>query len=291
MTPLAAFALTGCLAVNAASDHIVVRDLAAAIPGLETVSLDVSIALAPAPGVQRIFRVPELRRMAVRLDWPVTPDTDICVERPLFPPDPARFLAAMQTSVPRASIEILEYSRQPLPEGAVEFPAAGLRKGPAAALWTGYVRYAGTRRFTVWARVKAVVTATRILAASDLRPGQPITVGQLSVATREEFPISAPFAESIQAVAGRWPRLPVRAGTAIRADMLEGPKEVMRGELVRVDVRSGGAHLEFEAQAEASGATGETISVRNPTSNKRFPARVESKGKVSVGNLAEKVNP
>ncbi|HUI54275.1 MAG TPA: flagellar basal body P-ring formation chaperone FlgA [Bryobacteraceae bacterium] len=291
MSPLAEVALAGCLAVNAASDHIVVRDLAAAIPGLETVSPDVAVALAPAPGVKRTFRVPELRRLAVRLDWPVTPDTDVCVERPLSPPDPTRFLAAMQKSIPQARIEILEYSRQPLPAGDIEFPAAGLRQGATGALWTGCVRYAGTRRFSIWARVRAVVTATRILAASDLTPGQAILPGQLSVTTREEFPVSASFAQSIHEVAGRWPRLSIHAGTAIRAGMLESPKEVMRGEMVRVDVRSGGAHLAFEAEAEASGAAGETIPIRNPTTNKRFQARVESKGRVSVGDFAAKVNP
>ena len=63
----------------------------------------------------------------------------------------------------------------------------------------------------------------------------------------------------------------------------------MRGETVRVEVSSGGAHLEFEARAQASGSAGETIQILNPASKKLFPARVEGKGRVSVqGNLSVK---
>ncbi len=47
-------------------------------------------------------------------------------------------------------------------------------------------------------------------------------------------------------------------------------------------MRSGRAHLKFEARAESSGAIGETIAVRNPTSSKRFQARIAAKGKVWV---------
>jgi flagella basal body P-ring formation protein FlgA len=73
--------------------------------------------------------------------------------------------------------------------------------------------------------------------------------------------------------------------------MLENPKEVVIGDTVTVEVRNGGAHLELEAQAEGSGAVGETIPVRNPESHRRFLARVEGKGRVSVGPAASKVNP
>ncbi|MGO9231609.1 MAG: flagella basal body P-ring formation protein FlgA [Bryobacteraceae bacterium] len=49
--------------------------------------------------------------------------------------------------------------------------------------------------------------------------------------------------------------------------------------------------MELEATAEASGAFGEIIAVQNPISKKRFPARVEGKGRVSVDAAAAKVMP
>ena len=287
-----AFALA-CLAVAPGSDRILARDLAAAFPPLASLAPDTEIALAPAPGVARVFRAPDLRLLAARFHLDPAPGADgpICVERPVAPLDAARLLAAMRQSLPEARIEIREFSRQPAPAGDIEFPVAGLHApsvGASAgapsrpALWNGAVVYAGTRRFSIWAMVSVRVAGTRILAVADLRPGQPVSPAQLAAETREEFPSAAPFAQSVDRVAGLWPRLLIRAGSPIRTDQLEQPKEVMRGETVHVEVRNGAARLELDAVAEASGSVGESIPVLNPSSMKRFRARVEGKGRVSV---------
>jgi flagella basal body P-ring formation protein FlgA len=291
MMPLSAWALTGCLAVSAGADHILAGDLAAAIPGLTVPAPEVPLALAPEPGLQRVFRVPELRRLAARLHWEGNPAADVCVERPVSPPDPVRLLAAMRKAVPQAAITILEYGRQPLPAGEIEFPANGLRPGPGGALWTGYVHYAGTRRFFLWARVNALVAVSRWIAVVDLRPGKAISPGEVRAETRQEFPTAAPFPQSAGEAIGKWPRVLIRVGAAIRTEMLENPQAVARGETVVVDVRNGAAHLELKAQAEAAGAVGETIAILNPASHQRFLARVEGKGRVSVVLSTAQVNP
>ncbi len=291
MMPLAAWTVTGCLAVSAGSGQILAGDLAAAIPGLTVPAREVPVALAPAPGVQRIFRAAELRRMAERFGWHGNLDADICVERPVSPSDPARFLAAMRKSMPEADIALLEYSRQAVPAGEIEFQASGLRPGMADALWIGYVRYGSTRRFSVWARVKVLVPVTRLIAAVDLAPGRAITAEQLCVRTQPEFPPALPVLASAGEAIGKWPRTAIHAGAAIRAAMLENPKEVLRGDTVTVDVFTAAAHLELKALAQGSGAVGDTIAVLNPDSHKSFPARVEGKGRVSVGFSTGKVNP
>jgi flagella basal body P-ring formation protein FlgA len=284
-----AFALA-CLAVEPGADRILARDLAAAFPPLSGVAPATEIALAPAPGVTRVFRASDLRLLAARfhLDAAPAPDPPICVERPVAPLDAPRLLAAMRKSLPEARIEVLEFSRQPAPSGEIEFPAAGLHAAgapgsqPMAALWSGAVLYAGTRRFAIWATATVRVTVPRVLAVADLRPGSPIGAEQLAAETREEFPSAAPFALRVDQVAGRWPRLAIRAGSPIRTDQLEQPRDVMRGSTVHVDVRNGAARLELDALAETSGAVGEFISVRNPSSGKRFRARVDGRGRVSV---------
>jgi hypothetical protein len=58
--------------------------------------------------------------------------------------------------------------------------------------------------------------------------------------------------------------------------------EVLRGAQVMVEVTSGAALVRFEADAESSGRTGESVLVRNPENGKLFQARVEGKGKVMV---------
>jgi flagella basal body P-ring formation protein FlgA len=291
MMPLAALTAATCLAVNANTDQIRAGDLAAAIAGLAVPVREIPIALAPAPGVQRVFRVAELRRMAEHFGWNWQPDADICVERPVSPPDPALFLAAMRQAMPQADITILDYGHQPVPAGEIEFQTSGLRPGPNGALWMGYVRYGGTHRFAVWARVKMLVPVTRVIAAADLEPGRAITAEQVRIATHPEYPPNGPVLASGDEVIGKWPRITIRAATAIRAPMLEDPKVVARGDTVTVEVFNGAAHLELDAVAEGAGAIGETIPVQNPDSHKRFTARVVGKGKVSVGSPPPKVNP
>jgi flagella basal body P-ring formation protein FlgA len=291
MIVLAAFALTGCLAVSAGSDHVVAGDLAPAFPGLENVAADTVLAFAPAPGVARVFRVQELRRLAERFQLPEAPEGELCVARPVKVLDGALLLAAMHQELPEAAIEILEFSRLPAPEGQIEFHKSDLRYSLSGSLWTGCVRYAGNRRFTIWARVKVLVKTQRVMAVTDLRQGLPIPETAVLAESRDEYPAAGKFAESVAEVVGKWPRVPIRAGTAIRMESIEPPKDVMRGETVQVNVHDGSAHLEFEARAEGSGFAGQTISVSNPLSHKRFLARVDGKGRVSVGNPDNKVHP
>lgn len=283
MISLASVALAGCLAVSAGSDQITLRDLAPAFPGLEAATPDEPVGLAPAPGVQRVFRLNELRRLAARLNIATEPKGDVCFERPISPLDPARLLEAMRRQLPEAEIEILEYSRMSVPEGELEFPLNGLRQMPSGGFWSGSVRYAGGRRYAVWARVKVMVIAPRVIAVENLKPGQVIDASQVRVEMREEFPAVNVFVTALEQAAGRVLERPVASGTALRSQWLETPKEVVRGDTVQVEVWSGGAHLKLPALAEASGSTGQSIPVRNTESQKRFWATVVGKGRVSVG--------
>jgi flagella basal body P-ring formation protein FlgA len=283
MTSLAALAVAGCLAVDAGSDRITLGDLAAAFPGFAADAADTPVAFAPAPGVRRIFPLSELRRLGARLAVAAAPERELCFERPLAPLDPASLLEAMRKSLPGARIEVLDYSRAPAPRGQLEFPPGALRRGSAGAQWNGSVRYAGQRRFAVWARVRVTQRASRVVAAVDLKPGRPVEASQLRTESRDEMPGAEAFAASGDQIAGRVALRPVAAGTALRAQWFAAPPEVSRGDKVKVEVWSGGAHLEVEARAEASGTTGQTIPVRNLDSQKRFFARVLGKGKVSVG--------
>ena len=287
MMPLAAFALAGCLAVGADRDRILAGDLAAGFPEWAAVPAETPLGLAPAPGVQRVFRVLELRRLAERWSLSPVPDREICVTRTVAVLTAARLLAAMQNAVqnavqsemPAAHIELLDFSRQPAPEGTLVFPVSGLRQGLTGGYWSGYVAYGGTHRFTLWARVKVMVARARVVAAEDLKPGVALDSAQFRVETREEVPAGG-LVSAVEEVAGKVLRRPVARGTALRAEWLEPAKVVLRGETVRVEAVRGGARLELECVAEGSGAIGETIPILNPVSQRRFPARVESKGRV-----------
>jgi len=287
MASIAALSLAACIAIGPDSDHILGRDIAPAFPVLAAAAPQAQVALAPMPGTPRVFHGSDIRFLAARFHLedpgPVEP---FCVERQVAPLDPAQLLQAMRHALSGARIEMLEFSRQPAPEGTIEFPPASLHSGGGGmGVWDGFVRYAGTRKFAIWAKVKVLLPVTRVRAHASLLPGGPIDSGQLTVESAEEFPSTGRFAESLADVAGRWPRVPIPAGSAVRIDQLEQPKDVMRGEKVRVEVRSGNTRLVFDGIAQASGSAGESVPVLNGDSHRTFRARVEDKGRVSVNAL------
>jgi flagella basal body P-ring formation protein FlgA len=290
MTPVALFALAGCLALDSNTDRIVAGDLARAIPEFSAAAADATVGFAPAPGVQRVFRAAELRRLALSLGVPAAPEGDLCVERPVSILKPERLLAAMQKQLPEARIEILDYSRRPAPEGEIEFPLTGLRPAPGGAFWNGNIRYGENHSFAIWARVRALVTVERVVAVEDLKAGGRIQPKQVRLETRDEFPGGQDFAQAVDDVAGKVARIRVQAGTALRNSLLEEPKDVGKGDLVEVEARDGGAFLKFEAEAEAAGSVGDRIPVLNPVSKKRFWAQVSGKDKVLAGDPGALVN-
>src|SRR5262249_47925158 len=135
----------------------------------------------------------------------------------------------------------------------------------------------------IWARVAVSLKLPRVVAAVDLQPGREITADLVRDDMCDAFPTVTGFPQSTDKVLGKSARIFIRAGSIIRTEQLEASKEVRIGEMVRVDVWNSAAHLKLEARAEASGALGQMIPVRNPDSQKHFLARVEGKRRVSVG--------
>ncbi len=277
MTPLAAFALAACAAVGPGSDHVLLQDLAAAFPGAVLSAPEAPVGLAPAPGIERRFEIPELRRIAARFGLP-EPAHELCVTRSVAPLDPDRIRAAMRERLPQAEIELIDFSRWPAPEGTLEFPFSGLRED----LWNGSVLYAGGRRFPVWARVRVRVSVPAAIALRDLRAGEKLDAAAFRVETRAAALSSATLPASAEQAAGKVLRRPVRAGSPIPAAWLETPPDIVRGDRVHVEVQSGAARLVFEGEAQGSGSRGQTIPVLNPETGKRFPARIEGPGRVEL---------
>lgn len=279
---IAPLTFAACLALSPGSSQILARDLAPAWPALGALAPDTPLALAPMPGVARIFRPLELHQLAVRWHLSQAPGTQLCVARPVKTLSHERLLEAMRRSWPTAAIEILDFSRQPAPDGLLEFPKSALRREAGAALWTGWITYAENLRFRVWARVRITESVPRVVATADLQPGRPVTASQVSAVTRQEFPIGEPYARSLAEVIGLWPRHPIPAGAALRTDQLTEPKVVAMGDTVEVEVHNGGAVLKLEGEAESAGAVGEIISVRNPSSHQLIRVRVAGPGKATV---------
>jgi flagella basal body P-ring formation protein FlgA len=282
MSPAAALVVASCLAVNPHSDYITAGDIAATIPAFQSASPETHLALAPAPGVRRTFLTTEIQRIGGKLGITVTAPSDICFERRLGPLDESAMRTAMQRTLPEARIAVLSYRGSTAPEGELEFPMSGLYKSPSGTWWKGFVRYGNNHRYLIWAKVEVLANVQRIVANGRLTPGVPVTSNQVRMEKREEAPTASDWALSPDQIVGRIPRRPIAEGAVLDRSWFDAPKEISRGDHIRVDVWSGNAHLEFEGTAEASGSVGQTISVLNPESKRRFQARVEGPGRASI---------
>ena len=272
-----------CRAV--ASDRIYAHDLAAALPVFQTVPADQVIGLAPFPGQQRVFRPGELKRLAAANGLEEEFHESVCFAWPMSVPAAGRMREAMQNTLVNrnAQIEIVDQSLAPAPPGEMTFPLNGLSgSSDGPVLWRGNVTYAENRRFTVWARVRVTVREPRVVAASDLRPGDEIHSDQVRVATYEGPLSREEHLRSPEEVIGMTARNLIATGLPLSPVLLRVRADVERGDLVQVSVPMQSGRLEAQGVAEEGGAKGSVISIRNARSGRKFRARVEAKGKVLV---------
>jgi flagella basal body P-ring formation protein FlgA len=285
---LAASEQPGSPCLNIEGDTIVARDLAQAIPAFSVLPPDTKLGYAPIPGVRRFFHASELRRIARSHHIAFSPAGPICFEHTMETLQPEAVAQAMRQALgqPDAHIEIQDLSRYPVPHGEVSFnrstlPAApSLENAAVPQLWRGFVRYGGDHRFAIWVRARILVRAVRIVAAEDLPAGRPIEARQVRAEEYDAPPSNQPVSPTVDKVVGKLPRQPIKASAAITALQIEEPKDIERGDLVEVEVRSGGARLALEGRALADGRKGDMIAVRNTANAKTFSARVQEKGRV-----------
>ena len=278
----------GCFACHLfEGDKILARDLAAANPLFEALDPNLEIADAPLAGVTRTLRAEELRRLASRhsIDLPpLTPPLikDMCFERATEALTVDKLLAALRDAVAIADahIEILDFSRAGVPKGTIAFTRAGLS---SSGLWRGSVIYGQGRSVPVWVKARITVERTWVEASQRLPANQPVEAGQLALRTGPRFPFDPAPLDRIELARGRRPLRTIPPGSPVYAAELLAPHVVERGDKVIVEASSGGAILNFDATAESAGSTGEFILIKNPSNGRSFRARIDDKGKVSVG--------
>jgi flagella basal body P-ring formation protein FlgA len=264
------------------SDHILGKDVAAANPLFAALDPKIEVSAAPLAGVERVLRPEEIVRLAkqngIALDGPAAA---ICFARVTETLTAERLLPELQKALglDNAIVEILDFSRFGVPSGTFEFPKSSLMPN---GLWRGRVLYGENHSMPVWVKTRITVERTWVEAGESLAMGKAIDASQLNIRTGPRFPFDPPLAESIQALVGRKPSRALAVGTPIALAMLTVAHDVERGDIVEVLVTVGRAILDFEATAESSGRTGESILVKNPDNGHSFLAKIQNKGHVVV---------
>ena len=269
-----------CQAID--GDRILGKDVAAASPLFAALDPQIEIGAAPLAGVARVMHPEELVRLAkqlgILLDAPVSA---ICFERATAPLTAEELLPIIEKAlgIDNAKIEILDFSRFGVPRGTFDFPKSGLMPN---GLWRGRALYEQGHSMPVWVKTRITVERSWVEPVESLAAGKPIEPSQLIAKSGPRFPFEPALMESLTAVAGRRPARTLSPGTAIAANMLTIAHDVERGDIVAVEVKVGGAMLDFDATAESSGRTGESIMVKNPENGHSFQAKIQDKGHVLV---------
>jgi len=264
------------------SDHILGKDVAAANPLFASLDPKIEVSAAPLAGVERVLRPEEIVRLAkqngIALDGPAAA---ICFARVTETLTAEKLLPELQKALglDNATVEILDFSRFGVPRGTFEFPKSSLMPN---GLWRGRVLYGENHSMPVWVKTRITVERTWVEAAETLAVGKAIEAAQLIVKTGPRFPFDKNLVESTDGLVGRKPIRTLAAGTLIAPAMLAVSHDVERGDRVEVEVTVGRAILNFEATAESSGRTGESILVKNPDNGHSFLAKIQNKGHVVV---------
>ena len=278
----------GCIAVS--TDRIRAGELAVVQPLLSSLDPDLPLGFAPLPGTRRVLSGREISALAKRYGLASNePLQSICVERGSAPISASELKTVLEAAlgIDGARLELLDFSRQPLPGGRLEFQINELSSPPAGnpeipVIWRGRLLYDGRHSIAVWAKARISSERAVVVATDNLMAGTEIRLEQIRMTRRLEFPLATPALDSPDKVVGKIVYRSVRAGQPIPVVAVGEPSEIAKGDKVQVRVMDGSAHILFEALAVSSGRTGDVISLRNPANGKIFRAVVAEKGKAVV---------
>jgi flagella basal body P-ring formation protein FlgA len=285
----AALAHAGCVAVS--SDKILARDVRDALPFLREIDPATPIGFSPRPGVQRILSVKELILIAQKYGLALSGNaiSSVCVERLVKPIAPEEIRAALLSamSVKEAEVEVVDFSREALPPGRLEFRLVNLGRPfgdnpDNPVIWRGLLHYDTQSSVPIWAKIKVSVGATLLVAAEDIPAGTVIKAVQVKEVLGRQFPFLPLTTQSPEEIIGKIARHSISAGQKFAPGALDEPTEISRGDKVRVKVVDGSATLSLDAVAQSSGKKGDSILVHNPSTGKNFRAVVEEKGRVTL---------
>jgi flagella basal body P-ring formation protein FlgA len=287
---LSAFLWVGCAAACTAvdGDRILGSDLARSDTRYASLPPDFVAGFSAVPGSQRILDRKQLSAVARRYGIPVDDLIPLCFERPTELLTEAKLRDALEHALsPGTRLEIVDFSRYPVPHGDLMFSGAALPRPPASTLdapvvWRGHLKYGTRGTVVVWAKVRVSRLEQWIETTTVIGARQIVEPGQLVVKSGWRFPFAAPALSDPASVAGKQAARSLPAGQVIVPAMLAVPNEIERGDMVDVEIASGGVSLRFTARAETGGHRNDTVLVSCVETGKRYRGRVQQKGKVLI---------
>jgi flagella basal body P-ring formation protein FlgA len=191
-----------------------------------------------------------------------------------MPWDPAE--ATVFVDVPEQAILV--------PDGDVQFswrPASRYGYLGSSAV-RGEIRVDGALKRTVLCKATVEAYGDVVVATRDIPAGQ--TIGPHDVALEQVLlgESQQDIVRSLDEAVGFVTRTGAFAGQPVSRRGLVPPLVIKRGQIVNVEVRTGGLVVRTLAKAKADGRAGESILCINPESKEEYPGTVRSDGTVVV---------
>ncbi len=271
-----------------AGDRILGADLARANAAFAVVPADFVVALSPMTGVRRAMDAGSLGVIARRFGVVADQIAPLCFERP------ARILiesdvrsAIEKVLGPAAKLDIIEFSRYPVPPGDPIFELPRLHAPPratpdATVTWRGYIEDGGRAHAPIWVRLRVTRLEQWLEATSAIPAQQRIEPSHVVAKSGWRFPFLSAPPDELKEIDGKSATRPIQAGQALTAEMLSEPNAVERGDTVDAELTAGSVSLQFQGTAETAGRRGDTVVVWASGLKKRWRAQVQDKGKVRI---------
>ena len=291
LLPLVPAAVGGeCLLVE--GPYVEARDLSTKLPAFASLPPSHRLFPAPRPGVRRFLQPAELRRLAIALGIETGSANKLCLERESSSLRPEEVHAAILKAweelggASDTPIELLDYSRGPVPKGELRFGNWPAQNHADCELHSpisvrGRLVYDKGQSIPIWASVRVPVNKELLVFSRDLATGSVIVAEDLEETRTACFPPPAGQIENPESAVGRKLRASVKRGQPVRAQQLTQVRDVDRGDLVFVLI-PGLESVQVQVRALTSGRRGESVILVNPLNQKRFQARVEGRRRAVI---------
>jgi len=137
-------------------------------------------------------------------------------------------------------------------------------------------------RWSIRIPVKLQIFQSVVVATQQIPRDQVITGRELQVHKQDINQLTEGYFQSEEELIGLSSVKSIQPGAVIKRHMVRQPIIVRRGENVKVVITSPGFNLEADGIAQADGALGDTVRIKNSRSNKMFDAKVKGSGVVCI---------
>lgn len=137
-------------------------------------------------------------------------------------------------------------------------------------------------RWSLRVPVKLQIFQSVVVASMPIQRDQVLTGKELHLNKQDINQLSEGYFQTEEELIGLSCVKSIQPGAVIKRHMVKQPLMVRRGETVKIVISSPGFNLEASGVAQADGACGDTIRVKNTRSNKMLDAKIKSSGVVSI---------